>query len=97
MESHPIATAEQHEHERQALQLTQHPIVKEAFERVRAHWLEEAAPSPAMRACFDAAFEEVMFAAAVWSLNQDPLRPKVITTTSGGGSSLSCSSSTRHW
>ncbi len=81
MESHPIATAEQHDHERQALELTQHPIVKEAFERVRAHWLEEAAPSPAMRACFDAAFEEVMFSAAVWSLNQDPLRAKVITIT----------------
>jgi hypothetical protein len=81
MESHPIATAEQHEHERQALELTQHPIVKQAFERVRAHWLEKAAPSPAMRACFDAAFEEVMFSAAVWSLNQDPLRPKVITIT----------------
>ena len=54
MESHPIATAEQHEHERRALELTQHPVVKEAFERVRAHWLGEAAPSPAMRACFDA-------------------------------------------
>jgi hypothetical protein len=81
MGSHPIATAEQHEHERRALELTQHPVVKEAFERVRAHWLEEAAPSPAMRACFGAAFEEVMFSAAVWSLNQDPLRPKVITIT----------------
>jgi len=81
MESHPIATTEQHEHERQALELTQHPIVKGAFERVRAHWLEKAAPSPAMRACFDAAFEEVMFSAAVWSLNQDPLRPKVIAIT----------------
>jgi hypothetical protein len=81
MGSHPIATVEQHEHERQALALTRHPIVKEAFERVREHWLEEAAPSPVMRACFDAAFEEVMFSAAVWSLNQDPLRPKVITIT----------------
>jgi hypothetical protein len=81
MESHPIATAEQHEHERKALELTQHPIVKEAFERVRSHWLEEAAPSPDMRACFDAAFEEVMFSAAIWSLNQDPLRPKVISIT----------------
>ena len=34
-----------------------------------------------MRSCFDAAFEEVMFSAAVWSLNQDPLRPKVICIT----------------
>jgi hypothetical protein len=81
MESHPIATAEQHDHERRALELTQHPIVKEAFVRVRQHWLEQAEPTPAMRACFDAAFEEVMFSAAVWSLNQDPLRPKVITIT----------------
>jgi hypothetical protein len=81
MESHPIATPEQHEHERRALELIQHPIVKEAFERVGKRWLEKAAPSPAMRACFDAAFEEVMFSAAVWSLNQDPLRPKVIAIT----------------
>jgi hypothetical protein len=34
-----------------------------------------------MRSCFDAAFEEVMFSAAVWSLNQDPLRPKVVCIT----------------
>jgi hypothetical protein len=81
MKSHPIATAEQHEHERKALELTRHPVVEEAFESERARWLEKAAPSPAMRACFDAAFEEVMFSAAVWSLNQDPLRPKVIAIT----------------
>ena len=31
MDPHPIATAEQHEHERQALALTQHPIVKQAY------------------------------------------------------------------
>jgi len=81
MESHPIATPEQHEHERQALELIQRPIVKEAYERVRANWLEKADPSPAMRECFDWAFEEVMFSAAIWSSNQDPLRPKVITIT----------------
>jgi hypothetical protein len=34
-----------------------------------------------MRARLDSAFEEVMFSAAIWSLNQDPLRPKVITIT----------------
>ena len=33
MDSHPIATPEQHAHERQALELIQHPIVKEAYER----------------------------------------------------------------
>jgi hypothetical protein len=81
MKSHPIATAEQHEHERRALELTRHPIVKDAFEKERVRWLEKAAPSPAMRARFDAAFEEVMFSAAVWSLNQDPLRPKVVAIT----------------
>jgi hypothetical protein len=81
MNSHPIATAEQHAHERQALALTQHPIVKEAYERVRKSWLEAANPGPDMRSCFDGAFDEVMFAAAVWSLNQDPLRPKVICIT----------------
>ncbi|MBW2271454.1 MAG: hypothetical protein JRH16_23110 [Deltaproteobacteria bacterium] len=81
MDSHPIATAEQHAHERQALALTQHPIVKAAYERVRKSWLEAANPGPDMRGCFDEAFEEVMFSAAVWSLNQDPLRPKVICIT----------------
>ena len=34
-----------------------------------------------MRARFDGAFEEVMFSAAVWSSNQDPLRPKVTCIT----------------
>ena len=81
MESHPIATPEQHQHELEALELIQHPLVKEAYERVRAHWLEQADPTPAMRACFDSAFEEVMFSAAIWSSNQDPLRPKVVTIT----------------
>ncbi len=81
MQSHPIATAEQHQHERQALALTEHPTVVAARDRVRAHWLEKMQPSPAMRDCFDAAFEEVMFSAAVWSSNQDPLRPKVIAIT----------------
>ena len=81
MDSHPIATAEQHAHERLALALTQHPIVKEAYERVRKSWLEATDPGPDMRSCFDEAFEEVMFSAAIWSLNQDPLRPKVICIT----------------
>ncbi len=37
--------------------------------------------SDAMRARFDDAFAEVMFSAAVWSSNQDPLRPKVSCIT----------------
>ncbi len=79
--SHPIATPEQHAHELAALELTAHPTVKKAYDRVRDHWLEIMDPSPAMRGCFDWAFEEVMFSAAVWSSNQDPLRPKVTTIT----------------
>jgi len=81
MTAHSIATPEQHEHERQAVVLTQHPIVREAYERVSKSWLEAANPGPDMRGCFEEAFEEVMFSAAVWSLNQDPLRPKVICIT----------------
>jgi hypothetical protein len=81
MGSHPIATPEQHAHEREALALTRHPSVRQAFERVRESWLAATDPSPDMRGCFDWAFEEVMFSAAVWSLNQDPLRPRVICIT----------------
>jgi len=79
--NNPVATREQNDHERDAYALTQHPIVAEAFERTRQHWLSKAAPSPTMRSCFDRAFEEVMFSAAVWSLNQDPERPRVVTIT----------------
>jgi len=78
---HPIATPEQHEQELAALELTRHPIVCKARDKVRAHWLDIMDPSPVMRACFDAAFEEVMFSAAIWSSNQDPLRPRVTTIT----------------
>jgi hypothetical protein len=81
MSPHLIATDEQHEHEREAVALTRHPIVKAAYERVRESWLEAASPGPDMRSCFDEAFEEVMFSAAVWSLNQDPLRPRVVCIT----------------
>lgn len=81
MDAHPIATAEQHEHEIQALELMEHPTVKAAYDRVRAHWLREMDPSPAMRECFDWASNEVMFSAAIWSSNQDPLRPKVTCIT----------------
>jgi len=81
MSAHPIGTREQHQHELEALAFTQHPIVRAAHERIRKAWLEAADPTPAMRSCFDRAFEEVMFSAAVWSLNQDPLRPKVVCIT----------------
>ncbi|CAN5400570.1 hypothetical protein BH09ACT12_BH09ACT12_15120 [soil metagenome] len=44
-------------------------------------WLGRAKASPAMRERFDAAFEGVMFSAAIWSSNADPLRPKVTCIT----------------
>ena len=81
MEAHPVATPEQHDHELRALELARHPTVQAAYARVRDHWLAKADPSAEMRSCFDDAFEEVMFSAAVWSSNEDPLRPKVVTIT----------------
>lgn len=79
--SHPVATPEQHEHERAAVELFAHPTVRRAYDEVGQRWLEQARPTPAQRSCFEWAFEEVMFSAAVWSSNQDPLRPKVVTIT----------------
>ena len=79
--TNPIATQEQAEVERAALRLLEHPTLRRTREEVRAHWLAQARPGAEMRACFDAGFEEVMFCAAVWSLNQDPERPRVVTIT----------------
>ena len=79
--SHPVATAEQHAHELAALDLIEHPTVRAAYASVAETWLGRAKASDAMRARFEAAYEEVMFSAAVWSSNQDPLRPKVTTIT----------------
>lgn len=81
MISNPIATDEQHAHERRALELLKHPELQRTMQEVREHWLRAAAPDEELRARFDAAFEEVMFCAAVWSLNQDPQHPKVVTIT----------------
>jgi hypothetical protein len=81
MSEHPVATAAQHRHELAALELTRHPTVVAAREKVAADWLASAEASEAMLACFEAAFEEVMFSAAVWSSNQDPLRPEVTCIT----------------
>jgi hypothetical protein len=77
----PIATASQHEQELAAIELTEHPTVKAAYRSVAETWLGRAKPSDAMRAVFDDAFAEVMFSAAVWSSNQDKLRPKVSCIT----------------
>jgi hypothetical protein len=79
--TNPVATAAQHEQELAALELTQHPTVQAAYRSVAETWLGRAKPSDAMRERFDAAFAEVMFSAAVWSSNQDKLRPKVTCIT----------------
>ena len=80
----PVATASQHEQELAALELTTHPVVRAAYVRVAENWLARSKASAAMRACFDDAFAEVMFSAAVWSSNQDTLRPKVSCITRMG-------------
>jgi hypothetical protein len=77
----PVATAAQHEHELAALELTSHPTVRAAYSSVAETWLGRAKASEAMRERFDAAVAEVMFSAAVWSSNQDKLRPKVTCIT----------------
>ena len=77
----PIATAAQNALELKALELIQHPRLVQTKAEVREYWLDRHKPEGEMRRCFDRAFEEVMFAAVVWSLNQDPLYPQVITIT----------------
>lgn len=83
MPDHPVATEEQHTHEHHALALSRHATVRAAYERVRDEWLAQGSPPPGddMRACFERAFEEVMFSAAVWGSNRDPLRAKTICIT----------------
>jgi hypothetical protein len=78
---HPVATSEQHTHELAALELIEHPTVRAAYRDVAETWLGRAKASDAMRERFEAAYEEVMCSAAVWSSNQDPLRPKVTSIT----------------
>lgn len=81
MPDDPVATASQHEQELAALDLIEHPTVKAAYRTVAETWLSRAKASDAMRERFDHAFAEVMFSAAVWSSNQDKLRPKVSCIT----------------
>jgi hypothetical protein len=81
MASDPVATAAQHEQEVAALELIEHPVVKAAYQSVAQTWLERAKATPAMRERFEDAFAEVMFSAAIWSSNQDKLRPKVSCIT----------------
>ncbi|MGV0692693.1 hypothetical protein [Mycobacterium paraintracellulare] len=81
MPEDPVATASQHERELAALELIEHPTVKAAYRTVAETWLGRAKASDAMRERFDGAFAEVMFSAAMWSSNQDKLRPKVSCIT----------------
>lgn len=81
MPDDPVATVSQHEQELAALDLIEHPTVKAAYRKVAETWLGRAKASDAMRERFDDAFAEVMFSAAVWSSNQDKLRPKVSCIT----------------
>ncbi len=75
----PIDTPEQREHELLALEFFNSPRLQQVRAEVREYWLDLAKPGADMRACFERAFEEVMFGAVIWALNQDPLYPKVIT------------------
>jgi hypothetical protein len=77
----PIDTEDQRAVERRALELAAHPELLRTKAEVREWWLGANDPAPDMRRCFEWAFEEVMFAAIVWSLNQDPLYPRVVTIT----------------
>ncbi len=77
MADDPVATTSQHEQELAALDLIEHPTVKAAYATVAETWLGRAKASDAMRERFDDAYAEVMFSAAIWSSNQDKLRPKV--------------------
>lgn len=81
MRGHPVATEQQHEHESEALDIWEHPVVVEAREAVRVEWLDKEQPSQDMLDCFDWAFEEVMFSATIWSSNQDPQHPRVTCIT----------------
>ncbi len=74
----PIDTPVQREHELLALELFSSPELQDVYGQVKDYWLDLARPSADMRSCFDASFEEVMFGAVIWALNQDPLYPKVI-------------------
>jgi hypothetical protein len=76
-----VSTASQRAQELAALDLVEHPTVKAAYQSVAETWLSRAKASDAMRERFDDAFAEVMFSAAVWSSNQDKLRPKVSCIT----------------
>lgn len=80
--TNPIATDDQRALERLGLEIFAHPSVVSTMKEVKEYWIASNEPSAEMLACLnDFAFEEVMFAAVIWSLNQDPLYPRVVTIT----------------
>ncbi|MCX2981993.1 hypothetical protein EYC98_14110 [Halieaceae bacterium IMCC14734] len=79
VQNNPIDTRQQRDHERYALQLYRGQQLQQVRSEVREQWLAAVNPGAAMQSCFEAAFDEVMFGAVIWALNQDPLYPKVIT------------------
>src|SRR5271168_1148708 len=81
MSDDPVSTVSQREQELAALELIEHSTIKAAYRTVGQTWLGRAKASDAMRERFEDSFAEVMFSAAVWSSNQDKLRPKVSCIT----------------
>ena len=77
--SNQINTEVQIKHELEALEVFNLKEIQEHKEQVRSFWLDLVKPSEVMLSCFENAFEEVMFGATIWALNQDPNYPKVIT------------------
>ena len=77
--NNPIATNDQAEHELLANEIFNDEEILDWREHIRSYWLDLVKPSEVMLSCFDKAFDEVMFGAVIWGLNQDPSYPKVIT------------------
>ena len=75
----PINTESQIQHELEALEIFNLKEIQQQKNQVRNFWLDLVKPSEVMLSCFEDAFEEVMFGAVIWALNQDPNFPKVIT------------------
>ena len=71
--NNPINTESQIQHELEALEIYNLKEIQEQKELVRSFWLDLVKPSEVMMSCFDDAFEEVMFGAVIWALNQDCL------------------------
>ena len=79
--TNPIATPEQHAMERHAVELFAHPNLVATMKEVKEYWTHSVPRSQDSLSCMEWACEEVMFAALGWSLNQDPLYPRVTTIT----------------